>query len=71
MNKSAPSKPPMESGTKLSKPGKNILNDGNRYAEIVGSLLYLSTTTRPDIDFYVGALSRYMACPEEEPNVRR
>jgi len=61
----------MESGTKLSKPGKNILNDGNRYAEIVGSLLYLSTTTRPDIDFYVGALSRYMACPEEEPNVRR
>jgi len=61
----------MESGTKLSKPGTNLLNDGNRYAGSVGSLLYLSTTTRPDINFYVGALSRYMACPEEELNARR
>ena len=39
--------------------------DGNRYAELVGSLLYLSTTSRPDIAFAEGVLSRDMACPEE------
>jgi len=39
--------------------------DGNRYAELVGMLLYVSTTKRPEIAFAVGVLSRYMACLEE------
>ena len=33
------------------------------YPSIVGSLLYLSLTTRPDISTATGILSRFMACP--------
>ena len=58
--------PPTVSGAKLAKTGENLLPDGNQYAELVGSLLYLSTTTRPDIAFAVGVVSLYMACPEKD-----
>jgi len=66
MSNSTPNKTPIVSGAKLAKTGGNLLPDGNRYAELVGFLLYLSTTTRPDIAFAVGVLSRCMACPEED-----
>lgn len=33
------------------------------YRELVGSLMHLSVTVRPDISFAVGALSRYLASP--------
>jgi len=66
MGKATPEKTPMASGVKLTKTGGRLLSEGNRYAELVGSLLYLSTTTRPDIAFAVGVLSRFMACPEED-----
>jgi len=56
----------MVSGAKLCRTGENLLPEGNRYGELVGSLLYLSTTTRPDIAFSVGVLSRYMSCFEED-----
>jgi len=66
MDTCTPNKTAMASGVKLSKTGENLLPDGNRYAELVGSLLYLSTTTRPDISFAVGVLSRFMSCPEQD-----
>ena len=34
------------------------------YREIVGSLIYLSTCTRPDISFVVSLLSKFMAVPK-------
>jgi len=66
MDTCTPNKTAMASGVKLSKTGENLLPDGNRYAELVGSLLYLLTTTRPDIAFAVGVLSRFMSFPEQD-----
>jgi hypothetical protein len=39
------------------------LPEGNRYAELVGSLQYLANTTRPDIAQSVGLLGRYRNKP--------
>ncbi len=36
---------------------------GHRYCELVGSLLYVANTTRPDIAQVVGVLSRYRVSP--------
>lgn len=39
------------------------LGEGNRYNELIGSLLYLANTTRPDISLAVGILSRFRMEP--------
>jgi transposase InsO family protein len=39
------------------------LEPGHRYCELIGSLLYLANTTRPDIAQAVGVLSRYRGTP--------
>jgi hypothetical protein len=41
----------------------NSMAESQPYAELVGSLLYLSTWTRPDISFAVGRLTRHMQSP--------
>jgi hypothetical protein len=41
----------------------NAMAESQPYAELVGSLLYLSTWTRPDISFAVGRLTRHMQSP--------
>ena len=46
------------------KAAENLILEGNRNVELVGSLLYLSTTKRSDIS--VGIMSRFMTCPERE-----
>ena len=40
-----------------------VLPDGHRYSELVGSLLYIANTTRPDMAHAVGVLSRYRMSP--------
>jgi hypothetical protein len=39
------------------------LDPGHRYRELVGSLLYIANTTRPDIAQAMGVLSRYRCNP--------
>ena len=41
----------------------NIESEKFPYRELVGALLFLSNTTRPDISFSVSLLSRYMKNP--------
>jgi len=55
---------PITPGIRLSKYEGEAL-DTNKwpYAAVVGSLLYLSICTRPDIAQAVGVLSKYMASP--------
>lgn len=54
---------PMETGTKLLMQDEGVIIDGTLYRQLVGSLIYL-TTTRSNIAFIVGIISRFM----EEPN---
>jgi hypothetical protein len=54
---------PMSVGTLLSSEGKVLDTSVHGYSELVGSLLYLSVCTRPDLAQAVGALARYMSRP--------
>ncbi|XP_040374630.1 secreted RxLR effector protein 161-like [Rosa chinensis] len=56
---------PTEVGLKLTKNGSGKKVNATLYKQIVGSLMYL-TTTRPDIMFVVSMVSRYMEKPTED-----
>jgi transposase InsO family protein len=60
---------PMSLGIKLDKGSGDVLKDGDKrkdqYGEIVGSLLYLSVHTRPDLAHALGVLSRFMQQPTD------
>jgi len=59
---------PMDPGVKLSKSMSPSTLEGRAeadrypYREVVGSLMYLMITSRPDISFAVGQLAMYMNC---------
>jgi hypothetical protein len=65
-DEAVPASVPMSTGVRLVKPADDeVLEPAGhqRYQEIVGSLLYLSSCTRPDISHAVGVLSKFMSCP--------
>ena len=57
-------KNPVVPSHKLDKDEDGVRVDNTLYKQIVGSLMYL-TTTRPDITFIVSLISRYMEHPTE------
>ena len=58
-----PKSTPFSSDTKLVKDGNPCDTAICPYSTVVGTLLYLSVCTRPDITQAVGALSRFMSAP--------
>jgi len=66
-DKLTPISTPIELGTKLDK-NKEQANseDIKLYQQQIGSLIYLSTKTRPDIAFAVNKSARFMANPNIE-----
>jgi len=59
-------KVPLSPAVKLSREGSEKLDTAvSGYGELIGSLLYLSVCTRPDITYAVGALARYMSDARE------
>lgn len=54
---------PLSTSTKLTKDGTPLDRSTFGYSQLIGSLMYLSICTRPDISQAVGALARYMANP--------
>jgi hypothetical protein len=54
---------PLSATDKLTTIGEPLDTAASPYSQLVGSLMYLSVTTRPDIAQAVGALARYMAAP--------
>lgn len=59
-----PASTPTEFGLKFNKDRNGRKVDNTLYKQIVGSLMYL-TTTRPDIMYSVSLISRYMENPTE------
>ena len=55
---------PVETTMKLFKDPEGRKVDSTLYKQIVGSLMYL-TTTRPDIMYAVSLISRFMEFPKE------
>lgn len=61
MTECNPISTPMDTQTKLSKPEENDKIDAP-YQELIGSLLFLSRITRPDIIYAINYLSRFNNC---------
>lgn len=64
-NEQAYTDTPMDTSVKLSKPQVEDIVPASEfdYMSAVGGLLYLTMTTRPDVAYPVGVLSRFMSCP--------
>jgi len=64
MHLASPTAAPMVAGAAVQQGLSKPLSGDTPYSELVGSILYLATTTRPDIAYATGVLARYMKAPE-------
>ena len=58
-----PAPTPMEARVLLNQPATDELDSNWPYKEIIGSLMYAATLTRPDIAFATSALAQFMQSP--------
>jgi hypothetical protein len=52
--------------SKLLKKNERISRDQLRYSQIIDSLMYLASVTRPGISFAVSKLSRFVSNPRDD-----
>ena len=62
---SKPALTPYDASLVLRK-NNRIMVDQLRYSQIIGSLMYLASATRPDIAYAVSKLSRFVSNPGSE-----
>ena len=53
---------PIQPGQKFETDDTDINSKDIPYLQLIGTLIYVSTMTRPDVSFAVSKLSRYMNC---------
>ena len=53
-------------GLKMNLSNNSDSVDSRKYREIIGSLIYLMTYTRPDLRYAVGKLSQYLSEPRQQ-----
>ena len=56
---------PMEHNLKLTSKEGNEFKDATKYRQLMGSLIYITTTTIPNISFFVEIISSFMQNPCE------
>jgi hypothetical protein len=61
----SPAPSPYDPSVSLRK-NRRIARDQLRYSQIIGSLMYLASATRPDISYVVSKLSRFVSNPGED-----
>jgi hypothetical protein len=52
--------------SKLLKKNRRISRDQLRYAQVIDSLMYLASATRPDISFVVSKLGGFVSNPRDD-----
>ena len=52
--------------SKILKKNKGTTRDQLRYSQVIGSLMYLASATRPDISFAMSKLSRFVSNPGDD-----
>ena len=62
---SKPASTPYDASLVLKK-NKRIMIDQLRYSQIIGSLMYLASATRPDIAYAISKLSWFVSNPGSE-----
>jgi Uri superfamily endonuclease len=58
--------PTLYNASMILKKNKRIMRDQLRYSQIIGSLMYLASATRPDISFAMSKLSRFVSNLEDD-----
>lgn len=65
MHDSNPVSTPIEPNATLSRDSGTPLQSATRYQQIVGSIMYLVTATRPDLAFTITFLSQFSSAPTD------
>lgn len=65
LQEAKPSNIPMDTGYQKHRKETPLMQNNEKYQQLIGTLLYLSVNTRPDIAASVSIMSQFNRCPTE------